>query len=126
MDTVGWGIILWAAGYILGMMLFAFVSPAIIGIIISIIMFPVTIYVAWRQLRQSNQAKSYFFLVGLVWATIAIVFDYVFLVKAFSPENYYDADIFVYYSTAFLIPVIVGLLANRKSTTPPISDINPK
>jgi len=118
MDTLGWGIILWATGYLLGMMLFAFVSLAVMGIIISVIMFPVTIYVAWRRLRKSDQPKSYFFIVGIVWAAIPVLFDYVFLVKALSPENYYDADIFVYYGTALLIPIIVGLLTNKKSAAP--------
>jgi len=48
-------------------------------------------------------------MTGVFWAIIAIILDYIFIVKLFSAVNYYKTDVFVYYIIIFLIPLIIGL-----------------
>jgi len=40
---------------------------------------------------------------------IAVIFDYLFLVKMFKPtDGYYKLDVYLYYILTFLLPLIVG------------------
>jgi hypothetical protein len=39
---------------------------------------------------------------------IAVVLDYLFIVRLFQ-ATYYDTDVYVYYAVTFLIPVVIGL-----------------
>ena len=51
---------------------------------------------------------------------IAIVLDYLFIVKLFGAITYYGLDVLLYYALAFLIPVGVGVFLNRQGqVTPP-------
>lgn len=108
MDCLGWGFILWALGFALGMILFPFVPVARLGWFILPVMTLVTVYVAYRRLRQSDETIGYYVIVGIVWLFIAVVFDYLFLVKAFAVSNYYDADILMYYALSLIVPMAVG------------------
>ena len=40
---------------------------------------------------------------------IAVVFDYLLIVRAFNVQNYYGLDVFIYYGLTFLIPVAMGM-----------------
>ncbi|MEM3160035.1 MAG: hypothetical protein QXJ74_04550 [Nitrososphaera sp.] len=111
-DTVGAGAALWAMGYALGMILFAFVPVAMIGLIVLPIMAPVTVYVAFSRLK-TGAPVSYVLLVASTWTAIAVAFDYAFLVSAFSAQDYYDLDVLVYYALTFLIPAAVGARYRR-------------
>ncbi len=115
MDTLGWGFMLWVLGFALGMMLFPFVPVERLGWFISPVMFVVTVWVAIKRLRGSGEKPNYFILVGMSWLLIAVLFDYLFLVKAFVVQNYYDADIFVYYGLSLLIPIVMGVTGKRNS-----------
>ena len=55
---------------------------------------------------------EYYAKVGIAWVLIAVVFDYLFIVRLFQ-ATYYEADVFVYYALTFLIPVSVGLYLIR-------------
>ncbi len=57
--------------------------------------------------------EEYFWL-GSIWAIIAIVFDYLFLVKLFKPVGYYKLDVFLYYALTFALPIIVGCSRKKK------------
>lgn len=58
---------------------------------------------------------SYYFCVAIVWTLIAVVLDYVFIVKAFKPaDGYYKPDVYLYYVLTFILPLLVGW---RKSKT---------
>lgn len=39
---------------------------------------------------------------------IAVIPDYVLLVRAFNVQNYYDADVLLYYILTFAVIVFVG------------------
>jgi hypothetical protein len=106
-DTMGWGFILWLFGYALGIMLFEVVPIAMIGWIILPVGTIITTWVLYKKIR--SEAILYYLLLAIVWALIAIVFDYFFLVKAFKPaDGYYKLDVYLYYTLTFILPLIVG------------------
>jgi hypothetical protein len=106
-DAGGWGVLLWLVGYLLGVLLFAFVPARVIGWIITPVGTAMTLWVAFRKL--TGDSLRYFTIVGLVWLAIAVVGDYVFIVKAFSPpDGYYKLDVYVYYALTLAIPLAAG------------------
>lgn len=114
MDILGWGFILWLIGFVLGMMLFLFVPVKYIGLPILTIFIPLSIFIAYKRFKNFSAPTSYYFLVAVVWLILALVLDYIFVVKAFKPENYYDFDVIVYYFATFLIPLIIGFKYGTK------------
>ena len=111
--TVGWGFILWAAGHAVSMVLFFFVPAAIIGWLVSIPLIPPTVWVAYQRLHNVKAAPYYFLAVAVAWLATALILDYVFIVRAFGVENYYDLDVSIYYSLTLLIPLAVGWRSGR-------------
>jgi len=106
-DSLLWGFVLWLIGYILGFVFFAFVPASVIGWYIMPFGIVITLYVILKKV--SDQSIGYYVLVGLVWAILAIILDYIFLVKLLNPaDGYYKLDVFVYYGLTFALPVAVG------------------
>lgn len=103
----GWGFILWFIGYILGILLFPFVPSSIIGWIIS----PIGIVIIFWVLLKKVKLPSFklYVLLALIWTVIAVVLDYLLLVKIFKPvDGYYKLDVYLYYFLTFILPIIVG------------------
>lgn len=118
-DGLGWGFLLWLIGYILGIVLFAFVPPSILGWIISPIGILITLWVLLKKIRHTQ--FQYYLTLGIVWTIIAVVFDYFFLVKIFKPaDGYYKLDVYFYYAVTFLLPAIVGWIKTKKTAPPSI------
>jgi hypothetical protein len=114
-DTLGWGILLWLIGYVLGIFLFAFVRVAFIGWVIMPIGILIALWVLIRKIKGGS--LPYFILIAVVWTLIAVVFDYLLLVKLFKPtDGYYKLDVYLYYGFTFLLPIIVGFI--KKADTP--------
>jgi hypothetical protein len=112
-DAVGWGLGLWFIGYALGMVLFFVVPPALIGWIIMPIGAALTVWVAFKKL--SAQKPPEYLVIAVVWTLIAVLFDYIFIVKMLKPvDGYYKFDVYVYYALTFLIPFAAGLGKNEK------------
>ena len=106
-DTFGWGIILWLIGYILGIVFFAIVPPSMIGWCIMPIGIIITLWVLLKAIKGTS--LQYYFWLALIWTVIAIVFDYLFLVKVFKPaDGYYKLDVYLYYAITFILPLIIG------------------
>src|SRR5689334_19416773 len=106
-DAFGWGLVLWLVGYALGVLLFVLVPPALIGWIITPFGTAMTLWVAFKKI--TGGSPRYFALVGLVWLSIAVAGDYLFIVKAFSPaDGYYKLDVYLYYALTFAIPFVAG------------------
>jgi hypothetical protein len=113
-DAFGWGLVLWLVGYALGVLLFALVPPALIGWIITPFGTAMTLWVAFKKI--SGDSPRYFTLVGLVWLSIAVGGDYLFIVKAFSPaDGYYKLDVYLYYALTFTIPFVAGWMRRGAS-----------
>jgi putative effector of murein hydrolase LrgA (UPF0299 family) len=106
-DAWGWGFVLWFIGYALGVVLFAFVPASVIGWIITPFGAALTLWIAFKKLK--GDTLRYFLLVGLVWLLIAVVGDYVFIVKAFKPaDGYYKPDVYLYYVLTLAIALVAG------------------
>lgn len=112
-DALGWGILLWFIGYALGIVLFMIVPPSMIGWILTPIGIALTIFVLLKRIDSKD--LSYYILLALIWTTIAIIMDYFFLVQLFKPEDgYYKLDIYIYYASTFILPLLVGLYKSKK------------
>ena len=113
-DTAGLGIFFWLVGYLAGMVLFFTPFKDNMGWIITAIFTPFTIIVTWWWFRNRGYLSTEYYVgVGVAWALIAIVLDYLFIVMLFNSTAYYSLHIYVYYALMFLIPVAVGMYLNR-------------
>jgi hypothetical protein len=106
-DAVAWGLALWLIGYLLGIVLFTLVPATLIGWIIIPIGAAITLWVASTKVK--GDALRYYCVVALAWALIAVVGDYLFIVKALQPaDGYYKPDVYLYYALALAIPLYAG------------------
>ena len=111
-DGLGWGFALWLIGYALGMLLFAFVPTSLLGWIITPIGTALALWVAFRKVQ--GDTLSHYVLVALVWVTIAVIGDYLFIVKALQSRrtgSYKPRRLPVYTLT-----VVIPLLAEGRRT----------
>ncbi|HWA32716.1 MAG TPA: hypothetical protein VG737_01235 [Cyclobacteriaceae bacterium] len=113
-DLIGWGIILWLIGFILGFLLF-FVAPVnAIDWIVMPVGIAVTLWVAITKIYDYS-LRGYFIL-GITWAALAILLDYVFIVKMINPpDGYYKLDVYLYYVLTVLLPVVAGVIKTKKT-----------
>ncbi len=113
-DMAGLGTGLWLMGYLASLALyFTPLWETMGGWVLLIIFTPVTIAITWWWFRKQDFLPlPYYAGVGIAWMLIAIVLDYLFIVRLFQ-ATYYGPDVFVYYAMTFLIPVAVGLFLNR-------------
>lgn len=106
-EMLGWGVLLWLVGYLLGIVLFMVVPQSMIGWIIMPIGILLTFWILLKKVK-SNTFNDYL-LLAIVWTLIAIVFDFLFLVKLFQPaDGYYKLDVYLYYTVTFCLPLLVG------------------
>lgn len=111
-DALIWGFSLWFIGYALGVVLFLLVPPSLIGWIISPIGILITLFVLFKKIKADS--FQYYVFLALSWLAIAVIFDYLFLVKVFNPaDGYYKLDMYIYYTLTFVLPLLVGW---RKTT----------
>ena len=112
-DAFGWGFVLWLVGYALGIMLFSVVALNKIGWIIMPIGTALTLWVLLKKIKADS--FQYYTLLAVIWLFIAVVFDYLFLVKAFKPaDGYYKLDVYLYYALIFVLPLLVGWIRKKK------------
>jgi hypothetical protein len=106
-DMLGWGIVLWLIGYILGFVFFFILPPALMGWAIMPIGVVITLWVLIKKVKSED--FKYYLLLAVFWTAIAVILDYLFIVKALKPaDGYYKLDVYLYYSLTFIIPLIVG------------------
>lgn len=104
-DSLGWGFVLWLIGYILGFVLFFAIPPSLIGWVILPIGVMITFWVLFRKVK--SEIFRHYLILAVVWTTIAVVLDYLFIVKALAPaDGYYKLDVYVYYALTFALPLI--------------------
>ena len=103
-DSLGWGLILWLIGYILGIALFFVLPPALIGWVMT----PIGIAISlWVLLTRQGSTLGYYLILAAVWTLLAIALDYLLIVKLFKPaDGYYKPDVYLYYASTFLLPLL--------------------
>ncbi len=106
-DVLGWGIVLWVIGYILGFVFFFILPPALMGWAIMPIGVVITLWVLLKKVKSTD--FGYYLVLGVFWTMIAVTLDYLFIVKALNPaDGYYKLDVYLYYALTFILPLIVG------------------
>jgi hypothetical protein len=108
LDTAGFGLALWLAGYVSSILLYFFIPKELLGWVLFAVFAPITAYVAYWRFHSRGLGLNYFLAVAAAWTLIAVAFDYVFIVKMFSAADYYKTDVYLYYITTFLIPAGIG------------------
>jgi len=111
-NNVFWGFILWLSGYILGIVLFPFVPKDQIGFYILPLGTALTLWVLLKKINRDMFLC--YFSVSVFWTMIAIILDYLFIVKLFTSTDYYKPDVYLYYLLTFLLPILVGLYKRSK------------
>ena len=106
-DALGWGVALLLFGYVLGVLLFFLVPTSMIGWVLSPVAVVVTLWVLMTRVRaRTRQAYA---TVAVVWTAIAVVLDYLFIVRMLQPaDGYYKFDVYLYYALTFVLPIAVG------------------
>lgn len=102
-DSFGWGFVLWLIGYLLGMILFFVVPLDTVGWIILPIGTIITLWVLFKKIK--GNSFNYYLYLAIVWMLIAIVFDYIFIIKALNANGYYKLDVYLYYVLSFILPL---------------------
>jgi hypothetical protein len=114
-EALGWGIVLWLIGYVLGVALFAFVPVAVIGWILMPVGIVITLFVLLKRIKGTS--FLHYAVLAVVWTMLAVVLDYLLLVKLFKPaDGYYKLDVYLYYAFTFFLPLIVGWRKGRKAS----------
>ncbi len=107
-DSLGWGIILWLIGYLLGFIFFLVLPTSLIGWVIMPIGLIITLWVLLNKVK--SESFEYYFILSVIWTLIAVAFDYLFIVEALKPaDGYYKLDVYLYYALTFISPPIVGV-----------------
>lgn len=120
-ELFGWGFILWLYGYILGFIFYALVPPDMIGWFIAPFGIALPVYVLLRRVSVGDIRSD--IELGIVWAVIAVVFDYVGIVLLLHPENgYYKPDVYFYYVTMLVLPVAIGWARRRAAARVPAAE----
>ena len=113
-DTLGLGFILWLMGYLFSIGLYFYLPPGVLGWVLYVIFTPLTVDIAYWRFHKRRLTLGHYFTVAVSWTLIAVIFDYLFIVKLFNSQNYYAPDVFLYYITTFLIPLGIGSKYSEK------------
>jgi uncharacterized membrane protein len=120
-DSLGWGIIFWLIGYVLGFVFFFVLPTSLIGWVIMPIGLAITLWVLLKKVN--SESLNYYLILAVIWTAIAIAFDYLFIVKALKPaDGYYKPDVYFYYTLTFISPLIVGWWKKQNPTRIDASD----
>jgi len=97
------------------MVLFFIVPPTQIGFFVSPIGIAITLFVLFKKIN-STDLKSYL-IIAIAWTAIAVILDYVLLVKLFQPpDGYYKLDIYFYYASNLILPPVAGWIKTSHKT----------
>ena len=119
-DALGWGVLVWLFGYVLGIVLFFLVPSAFIGLAIAPFAILFTLWVLLKRVKAD--AAGQFVVIALVWTVLAVLLDYLFIVRLFHPaDGYYKFDVYLYYVLTLLLPLAAGWwrLRRRPSAATP-------
>lgn len=113
-DSIGWGVVLWLIGYILGFAFFFILPTSMIGWAVMPIGLVITLWVLLKIVK--GDSLKYYSILALVWTAIAIAFDYLFIIRLLNPaDGYYKLDVYLYYALTFMIPIAVGWWKGQQS-----------
>jgi len=106
LSTLFWGFILWIFGFVLGILFFAILPKEMIGWAILPIGIVFSLFVLIKKIQREE--FRCFIGLGIIWTIMAVLLDYVFLVRLFNATDYYRLDVYIYYISTFTLPLMVG------------------
>ncbi len=109
-DTLGYGLMYWMIGFILGMIFLIFVPIRYVGWPILAIMFPLMIFLTMVRFEARTKPIYYYFVTGFVWLGVIALLDYLIVMKGFGNMQYYDFDLYLTYALILIIPITYGLI----------------
>lgn len=112
LNNLFWGFILWLIGYVLGIIFFALVPQKMIGWCVMPLGSAITLVVLFKKIQREKWLC--YLGMGIIWTAMAVILDYIFLVKLFQATNYYKPDVYLYYALTFMLPVLVGWYKKSK------------
>lgn len=103
-------------GYLLGIVFFFIVPPSLLGWVIMPFGTTATLLVLFKKIK--GMGFCYYLTLGVSWTAIAVLFDYLFLVKLLNPtDGYYKIDVYIYYLLTFVLPIVAfkikGIVASK-------------
>jgi len=104
LDSLGFGILLWIVGLVIGISLTSD-FPGVVGWIVVAVLFPLSALVAYGRLR-NDFSWLRTLLVATAWAGTAIVLDLTFVAPYVGA--YYDISVYAYYLGMFLVPLAIA------------------
>jgi hypothetical protein len=111
-DVLGWGVLLWFVGYLLGFVFYAFVPVDLIGWFVMPFGIALTCLALWKWVRVDRLGKA--IVLGLGWSLIAIVCDYGFIVKLLAPpDGYFKLDVYLYYVLMLVLPIAAAAVRRK-------------
>jgi hypothetical protein len=113
LNTVLWGFVLWLFGYVLGFIFFAFVPKDLMGWYILPFGVIATLWVLLKKIKRDK--FGCYIALGIIWTIMAIVLDYIFLVKMLKATDYYKLDVYIYYILTLVLPIVVGWFKSSKA-----------
>jgi len=112
LNTVSWGFALWFFGYVLGFVFFMFVPQSVMGWYIMPFGVVATLWVLLTKIKREK--FQCYIAIAVVWTLIAVLFDYLFIVKLLKSVNYYKPDVYLYYLLTFILPILVGWRSKKR------------
>lgn len=112
--AIGWGFVLWLFGYVLGIVFFMIVPPEMLGWVITPFGLAFILWILFKKIGKMEM--KYYLKMAATWTVMAMLLDYLFIVKLFNSTDYYKLDIYVYYTFTFTLPLLVGWYKNKKVT----------
>ena len=97
---------LWLFGYVLGFVFFALVPKDMIGWYIMPFGIAAVLWVLIKKIKRDS--FTCYIGLGVIWTILAVVLDYVFLVKLLNATDYYKSDVYIYYFLTLALPIAVG------------------
>lgn len=111
-DALGWGFALWLIGYLLSIVLFFLVPANMIGWVIMPIGTATTLWVLFKKVN--GHSFGYYAVLAAIWTLMAIILDYIFVVKALNPaDGYYKPAVYIYYILTFALPFIAASVESK-------------
>lgn len=72
----------------------------------------ITLWILFRRIKPVT--IGYYLILAFCWTTIAIIFDYAFIVKLLNSSEYYKSDVYIYYLLTFILPLTAGILKRNR------------
>jgi len=112
-NTISWGFVLWLIGWFLGVVLFMTPLKPVMGWVISPVGILITLWVLLKKIKRER--FTCYIGIAIIWTAMAVLLDYLFNVLLFNiGAGYYKLDVYFYYATTFVLPLLVGYFKMKK------------